>query len=551
MSLSLFFFSALAASLLWTAACTAAAVHCPRRWLRRLVLALGLLAPLMSLLPWLAGTSVLAFVAKLEVNWFGAVLSLFLSALIGGGWVLKAGTQPRGGGWNTVPAAEWPIAGLFILFLLAKLSAAGVLLLLDQAALAKAGQLKVEAADLMMTNLPPALTDNQNAAPLYSAVFVLLNEDPLLGREDSPLAAAGTVNPVSRAVMDLLDRHAPTLALLREAAARPGCRFSRDWTRPSFAMLLPELQQLREAARLLQLATRRAAAEGRLVDAIRDLGLLARIGRHAAGEPLPISGLVGIAIDSLALDSLDEMLSRLTEADRPLLDDPQFRALVAQTPSLTRHFFGAEAFGLRTFASLADGSLGFETLRTMQSLDASPGSFTNPLATSPALMFYRIFLLPAEVAGYRTALQTQQQLSGQTGLAPTTEAAIASLESRLSESRPGILSSIILPLLSGAIRAEVRSRARHQAARVAVAATRIRLETGRLPEGLATLVPDELPASPVDPFTAGKPLRYRKADDVLLIYSVGPNGRDDGGPASPTASADQANDDIGMRLPIH
>ena len=107
---AIFFLAALAACLFWTAACTAAGVRCERGWLRRLLLGLGLLAPLISLLPWLAATTMLAFVAHLEVNWFGPVLTLFLSAVIGGAWIQRAGTQPRGGGWATVPAATWGMA---------------------------------------------------------------------------------------------------------------------------------------------------------------------------------------------------------------------------------------------------------------------------------------------------------------------------------------------------------------------------------------------------------------------------------------------------------
>ena len=34
--------------------------------------------------------------------------------------------------------------------------------------------------------------------------------------------------------------------------------------------------------------------------------------------------------------------------------------------------------------------------------------------------------------------------------------------------------------------------------------------------------------APVDPFT-GKPLEYRREGDGFLIYSAGPDGRDDGG----------------------
>ena len=54
------------------------------------------------------------------------------------------------------------------------------------------------------------------------------------------------------------------------------------------------------------------------------------------------------------------------------------------------------------------------------------------------------------------------------------------------------------------------------------------LANGREPASLAELVPALLPAVPVDPYS-GKPLVYRLDPKGFVLYSVGPNGRDDGG----------------------
>jgi hypothetical protein len=55
-----------------------------------------------------------------------------------------------------------------------------------------------------------------------------------------------------------------------------------------------------------------------------------------------------------------------------------------------------------------------------------------------------------------------------------------------------------------------------------------RAEHGRYPETLDALVPDILEAAPADPF-AGAPLKYRRDGETYVLYSVGPDGRDDGG----------------------
>ncbi len=61
-----------------------------------------------------------------------------------------------------------------------------------------------------------------------------------------------------------------------------------------------------------------------------------------------------------------------------------------------------------------------------------------------------------------------------------------------------------------------------------------RAEHGTYPQRLAELVPAELDSVPIDPFS-GQPLIYRPVDSAYLLYSVGPDGRDDSG--TPMADA--------------
>lgn len=72
-----------------------------------------------------------------------------------------------------------------------------------------------------------------------------------------------------------------------------------------------------------------------------------------------------------------------------------------------------------------------------------------------------------------------------------------------------------------------------------MAIERFRLREGRLPKMLDELVPDFLASVPSDPFGGG-PLRYRADETEYLVYSVGPDGVDDGGrsQAPPSQTAD-------------
>ena len=63
----------------------------------------------------------------------------------------------------------------------------------------------------------------------------------------------------------------------------------------------------------------------------------------------------------------------------------------------------------------------------------------------------------------------------------------------------------------------------------AIALKRYQLKHGNYPADLKSLVPEFVPAVPLDPVD-GQPLRYRRnADGTFLLYSVGENGVDDGG----------------------
>lgn len=66
----------------------------------------------------------------------------------------------------------------------------------------------------------------------------------------------------------------------------------------------------------------------------------------------------------------------------------------------------------------------------------------------------------------------------------------------------------------------------------AIALERYRRRHGKYPEQLPELTPEFLAKAPID-FMDGKPLRYRRKDDgTFLLYSVGEDGKDDGGDGS-------------------
>jgi hypothetical protein len=548
-----FFLLITAASLLWSAACTAAAVRSERSRTRGLWLFLALALPVLALLPFLAETAYLAFGIFLHPNWFGPVLTVVLSALIGGIWITRAGmtSVPRS---NSALASRWPVIGLFALAILAKAVSFGTLLILDNAVAAEAQAMRVEAATMMQAAVPPAVADTENAAKLYEQAAATMADDPTLRAADTAL---NSVNPEvnSAAVSDLLSRHAATLDTIRRAADRDNCRFTRDWTRPSIDMLLPELQSLRLAGRFLALAARRAAAEGRIEEALADTVRVQRIGRHATTEPILISQLVGTALDAVALDTLAGILPALGPDDLGRLDTPAMNDLVGPPPSIFRGFIGEEAFGLSTFADFADARSNVDGLWELTgNPNLAPGSFSR-WVSAPASLLFRVFLLPFDIASHRRMMHDYRQLAAMNFARPQQFAEqqkqIAAIEAALQkEQRAGLVSATIKPAMAQVFRSQTLSIARHRAAAALVAAAKHRLETGQLPESLDALIPDKLPNLPRDPFTTDAPLRLKATPEEFLVWSVGPDGEDDGGPQKDGEEHDTSNDDIGLRMTV-
>jgi hypothetical protein len=70
----------------------------------------------------------------------------------------------------------------------------------------------------------------------------------------------------------------------------------------------------------------------------------------------------------------------------------------------------------------------------------------------------------------------------------------------------------------------------------AIALKRFQLRQGHFPATLGKLVPEFISAVPIDPMNI-QPLRYRlNADGTFVLYSVGEDGKDDGGDPTPTNS---------------
>jgi hypothetical protein len=106
--------------------------------------------------------------------------------------------------------------------------------------------------------------------------------------------------------------------------------------------------------------------------------------------------------------------------------------------------------------------------------------------------------------------------------------------------------SMMLPAAAKVQNAYDRCEQVQQNVCIAFALAAYRSDNRRYPAKLNDLAPKYLPTIPVDLFS-GKPLIYRPSENGYLFYSVGVNGRDDGGRFY---DDDPPGDDLGVRMPL-
>jgi hypothetical protein len=308
---------------------------------------------------------------------------------------------------------------------------------------------------------------------------------------------------------------AGAIDVARGLADRPRGRYAVAWSKDLIGTPIPHVQQPREVARLLAHDALLRALDGDGEGAVRSCRAALNAGRSLSDEPCMVSQIVRVACGRLALRALEQTLAQ-GEAPAPALEDLQ-RLLEAEAEEpLQLVALRAERVGFyeclqamrtgrfnRAAYGLAPSALG----------PTADGLYERVQAQACAAAYLRYFNELVEIA----KLPSEQQQERLKGLREPSQKLPVLLEALTRGSNwPKLAQSF------HDARAELRCAA------AALAAERYRLAEGRWPEGLDALVPRYLAAVPADPFD-GRPLRLKRLPEGVVLYSIGPDGTDDGG----------------------
>lgn len=375
---------------------------------------------------------------------------------------------------------------------------------------------------------PPRVPDRHNAALVYRQAFEALAKAPAAQRErwvDQGWEESTPFDPASNELKQFLDTQQRGLGLFRKGAAMPDCSFDYDY-QEGFAMRMPELQQLRDAARVLLLEALAKAHAGDVSVALKDVALALGAAKHL-NDPAPITFLVARAIERECTHALEAILAhadpRRPEDLAPLLAEPELHSRAAVLRCLRLEEVTAAAL----FASLTDSSgsqQGLEYVMGEPNADSRFGALV--LASS----FYRVFFLSDDLAAYRLAMRQFQQALAHPY--PKAHHELDRLDKEFRHYQGGILTRLLMPAVSRFAAGAAKGDVNRELRRLAVAVTAYRLETKKLPDRMDELTPKHLAQPALDPFD-GQPLRMKRDGKDLLLYSIGPNLRDDGGERNP------------------
>ena len=353
-------------------------------------------------------------------------------------------------------------------------------------------------------------------------------------------------------VLKALSRFDAELAELHAAGARPHTRFNTRISEDGVSTLIPHLAPVKSAVTAVALRSVASLANGKIDEAFADANLAFRLAATVRDEPLLISHLVRIASHSIALRTVWEGLAdhRWTEAQ-----------LAHWQTELAKRNFAAELRAAMA-GERAYGNRAMEFIRRRPEMLEAMGDLGNgePLKSASGFGNFISHLPPPgwmcmEQINLNRAYEEFIMEALPTGNARFDPALIrakdAAMEEHFARNRPGlkatlrhaVMAQMLLPAVSRASHKACQAQTFTHLAAAACALERHRLARGSYPESLAALAPEFGPLPP-DPMS-GQTFHYeRTADGRFRFWSVGWNGKDDGGTVALTGTPASKNRNI-------
>jgi hypothetical protein len=513
----------LTVSLLLIATVIACTSRMRRRWLGVIistVVSIFVFLPYLLLSIWVGFAK---FHDSFDVGFY-PLMALAIFYLGGTIWLFIAGLFSRNRELDAYRAANWSRGKLALAFGISVALHLMTFWNIDMEARQQASLLRAEVSALAMSAVPPRISDEENAALLYDqadqSLGALLKISTANGQNPQGELWTKWANSMNKADFNPNDaeltvffkRHSGTIALLLEAAKKPRCYVEHDYYNPSFFILLPELNSIRELARLLAIDALVKAANGDLSGAMQNIDGMFAMSKHNSAAPFLVSALVSCAIDNMAIDTLQSIINNHSLKTEDL-DKINISGTFSYFRLMQRSMRYEDALRLNWLADTAcktDGNYWSINSRVL------------PIAR----ILFNTFLLDNEIKVHRWYSQQINSLLDKPYY-ETKEEWKKIFNHPKNAPRALFIDLTMAALDRGAV-GMARGDAQRRIVELVLAACRYRVKNGKYPEILDDLAPDFIAFVPLDPFD-GKLLRFKQTDGKIIIYSIGPDEIDDGG----------------------
>ena len=320
-------------------------------------------------------------------------------------------------------------------------------------------------------------------------------------------------------------------ALLVQAANRPRYNNNLDYSQ-GLGMMTPNLSNYRMMFRILGVKTGFEAKSKNMDIALDTILIGLTINNKLNAEPTLITQLVRIACDNLLIGTLERM------ADAADLPSDEMRSLAAELSLRTNMTSWVKAMERERFEGM--WTFDYISRASIKEISIFTSQFENTCAQYVGVPIIRSIIKKDEIIYLRLLSKVQRSFElPYYQIADVIKA--APIEQQIP--RYAIITRIILPSLEKVRETAARHQAEVEVCRVGLALKLFKQQAGVYPDTLDALAPEFLKFIPVDPFT-GKSLVYRKDGDGFLLYSLGPNLKDDGGKARVPADYQSKDYDI-------
>jgi hypothetical protein len=328
----------------------------------------------------------------------------------------------------------------------------------------------------------------------------------------------------------------PALAGARKLARLPAGRHRITYLRNMLNTLLEDQQTVRAVTALLRYEALRSGEGGDMKGAMRACQATLNAARSLGDEPLVISQLVRVACVVVACQAVERTLALGEPGSKDLTDLQQMLEEEDANPTALIAMRGERAQWHEMFDALESGDVLMSQIGDPDTPPDWRDTYLGWVHRDRIRNEHPLFLSLMTRWVEEARLPLHEQGSVEQGFADE----LRNLPSH------AVITRLMFPALGRAAEAFRRKHAHVRCLAVALATERYRKKHGAWPEALGRLTPGLLSAVPLDPYD-GQPLRYRRLADGVVVYSVGPDGVDDGGTFDRT-NAIRPGTDLGYRL---